>query len=103
MLKQLKYRLQVGLLLSVQIFSVGALFAAEKPSWQADWETTIQAAKKEAQIFIYAAIGPYHPRIFAEFQVAYPEIFFVEGPEYMDVKPALKIVDDALAGKPRAH
>jgi len=27
--------------------------------------------------------------------------FFVEGPEYMDVKPALKIVEDALAGKPR--
>ncbi len=49
-------------------------FAAEKPSWQADWESTIQAAKKEAQILIYAAIGPYHPGIFAQFQVAFPEI-----------------------------
>jgi hypothetical protein len=25
--------------------------------------------------------------------------FFVEGPEFMDVKPAVKIIDDALAGK----
>jgi len=25
--------------------------------------------------------------------------FFVEGPEYMDVKPAVKIIDDALAGR----
>ena len=40
-------------------------FAAEKPSWQTDWESTIQAAKKEGQIMIYAAIGPYHPGIFA--------------------------------------
>ena len=34
-------------------------------------------------------------------RVAGKKYFFVEGPEYMDVKPALKIVDDALAGKPR--
>jgi iron(III) transport system substrate-binding protein len=27
--------------------------------------------------------------------------FFVEGPEFMDVKPAVKIIDEALAGKPR--
>jgi hypothetical protein len=25
--------------------------------------------------------------------------FFVEGPEFMDVKPAVKIIDEALAGK----
>jgi ABC-type Fe3+ transport system substrate-binding protein len=73
-LQQLKFGLQVALLFGLQVFSPGAPSAAEKPSWQADRETTIQAAKKEAQIFIYAAIGPYHPRIFAEFQVAYPEI-----------------------------
>ena len=74
MLQRLKSALQVALLFGLPVFSPGASSAAEKPPWQADWETTIQAAKKEAQIFIYAAIGPYHPRIFAEFQVAYPEI-----------------------------
>ena len=48
--------------------------AAEKASWQLDWEKTVQAAKQEGQIFIYAALGPYHPQIFAEFQKDYPEI-----------------------------
>lgn len=43
-------------------------------SWQSDWERTVQAAKKEGEIFIYAALGPYHPRIFDEFQKDYPEI-----------------------------
>jgi len=48
--------------------------AAEKPSWQSDWEKTVQAAKKEGQILIYAALGPYHAQIFTEFQKDYPEI-----------------------------
>lgn len=48
--------------------------AAEKASWQMDWEKTLQAAKQEGQISIYAALGPYHPQIFAEFQKDYPEI-----------------------------
>ena len=72
--KQIKHHLLVGTLLSVQLFFIGAVHSAEKPSWQADWDTTLQAAKKEGQIMIYAAIGPYHPGIFAQFQVAFPEI-----------------------------
>jgi ABC-type Fe3+ transport system substrate-binding protein len=48
--------------------------AAEKASWQAEWEKTIRAAKQEGEILIYAAIGPYHPKIFTEFQKDYPEI-----------------------------
>ncbi len=51
-----------------------ATVAAEKASWQLDWEKTLQAAKQEGQISIYAALGPYHPQIFAEFQKDYPEI-----------------------------
>ena len=31
-------------------------------------------AKQEGKIFIYAALGPYHADIFAEFQKDYPEI-----------------------------
>jgi hypothetical protein len=27
--------------------------------------------------------------------------FFVEGPEFMDVAPAVKIIEEALAGKAR--
>src|SRR5262245_50994673 len=48
--------------------------AAEKASWQAEWEKTVQAAKQEGQILIYAAMGPYHPQIFTEFQKDFPEI-----------------------------
>ncbi|HEY2986292.1 MAG TPA: hypothetical protein VGL11_01100 [Candidatus Binatia bacterium] len=55
----------------------GESAAAEKTSaqfWQLDWEKTVQAAKKEGEIAIYAALGPYHPQIFTEFQKDYPEI-----------------------------
>jgi len=48
--------------------------AAEKASWQVDWEKTVQAAKQEGQLFVYAAVGPYHPDIFTEFQKDYPDI-----------------------------
>jgi ABC-type Fe3+ transport system substrate-binding protein len=36
-------------------------------------------------------------------RVAGRKYFFVEGPEFMDVKPAVKIIDDALAGKARSQ
>jgi len=52
----------------------GESVTGERASWQSDWEKTVQAAKQEGQIFIYAALGPYHPEIFAEFQKDYPEI-----------------------------
>jgi ABC-type Fe3+ transport system substrate-binding protein len=55
-------------------FVTPATVAAEKASWQLDWEKTLQAAKQEGQVSIYAALGPYHPQIFAEFQKDYPEI-----------------------------
>jgi hypothetical protein len=29
--------------------------------------------------------------------------FFVEGPEFIDVKPAVKIIDDALAAKAKSE
>ena len=45
-----------------------------RAAWQSDWEKTVQAAKQEGKIFIYAALGPYHADIFAEFQKDYPEI-----------------------------
>jgi hypothetical protein len=34
-------------------------------------------------------------------RVAGRKYFFVDGPEFIDVKPAVKIIDDALAGKVR--
>ena len=36
-------------------------------------------------------------------RVAGRKYFFVDGPEFIDVKPALKIIDEALAGKSRSQ
>jgi len=37
----------------------------------------------------------------AQRRIAGRKYFFVELPEYMEVKPAMKIIDDALGGKAR--
>ncbi len=74
MFRQLKYALSIVILSAIQLLAASAACAAEKASWQAEWDATLQAAKKEGQIFIYAAIGPYHPGIFAQFQIAFPDI-----------------------------
>lgn len=60
--------------LQLSVSYAGESAGADKPSWQSDWEKTVQAAKQEGQLFIYAAVGPYHPDIFTEFQKDYPEI-----------------------------
>lgn len=62
-------------LLSFSLFWAAVSSGAEiKPAWQVEWEKTVQAVKQEREIFIYAALGPYHPDIFTEFQKDYPEI-----------------------------
>jgi ABC-type glycerol-3-phosphate transport system substrate-binding protein len=48
-----------------------------KPSWQAEWDRTVEAAKKEGQLVLYSGTG--YPKIFAEFQKKYPEIKVVTG------------------------
>jgi iron(III) transport system substrate-binding protein len=61
-------------LLAILFFGVGESSSAERAAGQSDWEKTVQAAKQEGKIFIYAALGPYHADIFTEFQKDYPEI-----------------------------
>lgn len=51
----------------------GSVQAGEAtPGWQAEWEMTLQAAKKEGQVAIYTAND--YDRVFLEFQKRYPEI-----------------------------
>jgi iron(III) transport system substrate-binding protein len=86
----------------------GESAAAERTAWQADWEKTVQAAKQEGQIFIYAALGPYHPQIFEEFQKDYPEIkaMIVHGnsnrisPRLLSERRAGKYLADVYLGGP---
>jgi iron(III) transport system substrate-binding protein len=82
--------------------------AVEKASWQVEWEKTVQAAKQEGQIFIYAALGPYHPQIFTEFQKDHPEIkaTIVHGnssrisPRLLSERRAGKFLADVYLGGP---
>ena len=107
-MKLRNHRLLAVLSFAIQLFFTNRVFAAEKASWQLEWDSTIQAAKKEGQIFIYAAIGPYHPRIFAEFYREYPEIkmTLVHGnsnrisPRLMAERRAGKYLADVYLGGP---
>ncbi|HEY2989403.1 MAG TPA: extracellular solute-binding protein [Candidatus Binatia bacterium] len=44
-----------------------------KATWQAEWDATIEAAKKDGQITIYHTRGPFE-NVFAEFSKRYPAI-----------------------------
>lgn len=46
--------------------------AAQSEAWKADWEKTIQAAKKEGQLTLYGS--PDFEGLFGEFHKKYPEI-----------------------------
>lgn len=82
--------------------------AAEKSSWQLDWDKAVQAAKQEGQIVIYAALGPYHPQIFTEFHKDHPEIkaAIVHGnsnrisPRLLSERRAGKFLADVYLGGP---
>lgn len=50
-------------------------FAAQPPSWKADWETTIKAAEKEGQLVIYGPRGRDQEMLYSEiFAKAFPKI-----------------------------
>jgi iron(III) transport system substrate-binding protein len=65
-------------LLSMWIFASGwivcssAALAAQPDVMKADWEKTLQAAKKEGQLVIYGSDD--YERLYAEFHKKYPEI-----------------------------
>jgi iron(III) transport system substrate-binding protein len=58
----------------VMFFTAGvsAAVAAQADAWKADWEKTLQAAKKEGQIVLYGSAD--FESLFAEFHKKYPEI-----------------------------
>lgn len=84
--------------------------AAEKTAWQLDWERTIRAAKQEGEIQVYAAMGPYDPGIFTEFQKDFPEIkpTVIHGnsnrisPHLMAERRAGKYLADVYLGGPNS-
>lgn len=68
--------LKLAAALALLILTLDWLEAAEaKPSWKADWERTLEAAKKEGRVVLYASEG--REVVFREFQKKYPEIKLV--------------------------
>ena len=69
--------LKPSLLLSLVsvFFPLFLLHAAdEKPPWQAEWEKTVQAARKEGALANYGGEEVTHPEILKAFNKDYPEI-----------------------------
>ncbi|MGH7853121.1 MAG: ABC transporter substrate-binding protein [Candidatus Binatia bacterium] len=54
------------------LITFNSSFAAQADAWKADWEKTLQAAKKEGQLVLYGSAD--FEILFAEFQKKYPEI-----------------------------
>jgi hypothetical protein len=63
-------------LLSVDARSLKA--GEARPEWKKDWERTVEAAKKEGQVVLYA--GADRMAVFGDFQRRYPEIKLVGVP-----------------------
>ena len=61
----------------VAVVAADARVAGTKPSWQSQWEKTVQAAKKEGQVTVYVH-STYTPALESgAFQKAFPEIKLV--------------------------
>jgi iron(III) transport system substrate-binding protein len=58
--------------LILSVLWASAAYAAQADAWKADWEKTLQAAKKEGQLVLYGSAD--FEGLFAEFHKKYPEI-----------------------------
>jgi len=72
--KALVYLLFSLLILQLSGLTLGHAAEAKKPAWQAEWEKTLEAAKKEGQVTVY--ISGYE-EVLPEFEKEYPEIKLV--------------------------
>jgi len=86
--------LAAGLLL---LFQIGAAGAGEaRLSRQAEWDKTLQAAKKEGQVVMY--VSDVYEEVFRQFQKRYPEIKVVVVPGAGNAI-ANRIMSERRAGK----
>ena len=74
--------MRLSLLLFALLQSFGFCHAAEaNPAWQAEWERTVQAAKKEGALSLYLLQGDGELGAVAQlFQKKYPEISVIMTP-----------------------
>jgi len=74
--------------------SVGVSWA--QTSWQAEWEKTVKAAKKEGRLVLYAGASPEY--VLQQFQKSYPEIKIVSR-NAMWFQEAQRAMTERRAGK----
>ena len=96
----MKYRLMLdrGVLSGIAsiFFLISMAGAAEKPSWEAEWKRTVEAAKKEGRVMIYISPGT-STLVFesGRFQKRFPEIKVV----ISTGNPTHRILTERRAGK----
>jgi ABC-type Fe3+ transport system substrate-binding protein len=90
-------QLLIGLVVSSLFLSPLAHGAEVNPSWQAEWNRTVEAAKKEGHLVLYSGTG--YPEIFAEFQKKYPEIKVVTGSPSRPPELAQRLMTERRGGK----
>ena len=84
----------------VAVLSVVLLVASARAQsdWKKQWESTIQAGKREGEVVVYGPHNPAYQQVWAIFQKNYPEIKFTfvpgKGSEH-----AQRIVAERRAGK----
>lgn len=73
----MRKKVALGLLGAIALLEIGSVYAlaAQADAWKADWEKTVQAAKKEGQLVLYGSAD--FELLFAEFNKKYPEIKIV--------------------------
>ncbi len=64
-------RLWIGVLILSILWTADAR-GAQADAWKADWEKSVEAAKKEGQLTLYGS--PDFEKLFGEFQKKYPEV-----------------------------
>jgi ABC-type glycerol-3-phosphate transport system substrate-binding protein len=57
------------------LFSFSAPVGAQS-DWKKQWETTIEAGRKEGEVVIYGPHNPMYQQLWAVFQKSFPEIKF---------------------------
>ena len=73
-------------------------FAFAQSDWKKQWESTIEAAKKEGEVAIYGPHNPVYQQVWTLFQKSYPEIKFNFVPG-KGSDHAQRIVAERRAGK----
>jgi iron(III) transport system substrate-binding protein len=73
---QVRTRILSGILISFSSLVIFSGIAAPQSDWKRQWETTIEAGKKEGEIAIYGPHNPMYQQLWAVFQKNFPAIKF---------------------------